>query len=136
MTTPAPTFTVQKSGDVLWVKLKGQWNVSADLNYLTQLSANMGRIRNQPWGMIIDMREWLITDLKVSAPAVDIASIDLDRRNQVLEAWWQREVGQADFLAPFVTRQKSIDFVRSQDEQVILTSYQKHGLSSERPSGW
>lgn len=80
-----PWFSFDALTDVIWVKLEGQWNVSTDLSYLTELSSQMGQIRNQPSGLVVDMRNWYIDSIEQTFAAPKSVSINLDRRNQVLE---------------------------------------------------
>lgn len=130
-----PSFSLNISNDVLWVVLEGQWNVATDLSYLTELSDNMRQIRNQPWGLVVDMRNWYIDSVEQTFAAPNSVSIDLDRRNQVLECWLVRENSQADFLVGTVTNQPKIEFVKSKSLDALLTHCKKHHLDSSLPPG-
>ncbi len=80
-----PSFSFDALNNVIWVRLEGQWNVSTDLSYLTELSSQMGQIRNQPSGLVVDMRNWYIDSIEQTFAAPKSVSINLERRNQVLE---------------------------------------------------
>jgi hypothetical protein len=137
----APTFSITPVKDILWIKLSGRWTVAADIDYLTRLSEQMHKMRNRPWGMAIDMRDWYVSNTDKAFVSPDLANIDLDRRNQCVECWLVRHPHQAEFLVPFVSKHRSIAYDRAmnnKDAIVFLKSkvfpFSFHHLGTNKSS--
>jgi hypothetical protein len=134
--TPTPYFSIEVIGEVIWIKLVGAWSVPIDLKYMTQLSQVMAKMRKKSWSMIVDMRNWDVKETPKEDLSPEMANIQLDRRNQILEAWWIRDKDQANFLVPFVAQDRSMQFIRSTDFSDIQAALESKKIKTHMPTSW
>ena len=131
-----PYFNIEVVDDAVWVKLVGKWTVPIDLEYMTHLSQIMSNMRNKSWSIIVDMRHWQVTPPKVNEHSQEMANIHLDRRNQILEAWWVNDSTQAEFLVPYVSQDRSMQFVRSTAFSDIEKALKSKRVNTQIPESW
>lgn len=89
-------FSIRVKGSLIAVDLTGNWSEQDDLSYLSSLTEEIAHINREPWGLIVDMRDWKVQEA-ATEPTFKIA---LDRRNQKVECWIVDHHQQGDFLLP------------------------------------
>ena len=80
-----PTYTVELINNIVVAKVSGDWNIQADIGYLTTLDETISRVRNDRWALFADLRGW-----RVSEDVVNFKhnlTIELARNNQQAECW-------------------------------------------------
>ena len=78
-----PTYTVELINNIVVAKVSGDWNIQADIGYLTTLDETISRVRNDRWALLADLRGW-----RVSEDVVNFKhnlTIELARNNQQAE---------------------------------------------------
>ncbi|MFT6896179.1 MAG: hypothetical protein ACJA13_000576 [Paraglaciecola sp.] len=96
---PAAHFNIKVVGRLITVTLRGVWTNSLDLIYLSELGETMGKMRGNPWAVLVDMRAWEVPKSVSNSPIKP--RITLDRRNQKLEYWLVDHSAQGDDLLPY-----------------------------------
>ncbi len=110
--TDSSHFTIERHERCLFVSLKGQWDLSADMRYLTELTRYIAQIQTRPWGVVVDMLEWSLPISEQRIDRQDVANIHLDRRNQIFECWIVKDEFQALELQHFVETISHVQFNR------------------------
>lgn len=80
-----PTYRVSLSNNLVIVNITGDWNIQADIGYLTLLDETIARVRNIEWALFADLRGW-----RVSQEVINFKhnqTIQLARSNQRAECW-------------------------------------------------
>lgn len=91
-----PSFTINRTARLITIQLNGDWNSSIDLEYLSELANTMNQMRQGTWAIVADLRNWYID--ADTAQQNSNYSLQLDRRNQIAEAWLLRDPEQAMHL--------------------------------------
>lgn len=106
-------FHIEVQQRCLLVSLHGEWNLSADMRYLTELTRSIAQIQSRPWGLVVNMLDWtLASSDDLASISKDVANVQLDRRNQVFECWVVKNDKQAIELQKFVESVKHVEFKR------------------------
>ncbi|MDF2179090.1 hypothetical protein P2G88_12590 [Aliiglaciecola sp. CAU 1673] len=129
-------YFIQRIGDVLYVKLQGEWDLATDIAYLTKLCEEISKIqaRKRPWGMLVDMQAWQMDNFHNKLQP-QTANIPLDRRNQRCECWLVNDDNQALDLEKFIRSKRTINFGRHLQLEPALDWLEKFGLNLQR-SRW
>lgn len=99
-----PNYQVVLAKNLIKVTLEGDWDNKTDLNYLNELSAAMRQLRNVPWGLLVDMRGWIVSPEMVEFKHKTI--FHMDRRNQAVECWIVDNMDQGAHLIHFIEKAK------------------------------
>lgn len=121
-----PGYEIQILHNVLAVKLTGRWDLASDRDYLHDLSQAINNVNHQPWGMLVDMRDWGLQQVDSNLFSNNVANIHLDRKNQVCECWLVHHLTQGEQLVPFVATLPNLHFkrvLRPQDAQQWLSLF-------------
>lgn len=97
-----PSFQVLICNNLIKVNLEGCWDISSDLAYLNQLSAAMKQVRDKPWGLLVDMRGWRVSEEMINFKQKTI--FHMDRRNQIAECWLVEDLSQGAHLIHFIEK--------------------------------
>jgi hypothetical protein len=93
-------FKIDVVGNLIKVKICGTWTIQADLAYLTELGAQIQKMRGKPWAMLVDMRGWVMPEDLYNSKFK--SKLSLDRRNQKVECWIVDDPKQGSFLHHFI----------------------------------
>lgn len=80
-----PIYSVTVFNNIVVVKIAGQWNIQADIGYLTVLDETISKIRHEDWALFVDMRGWLVSQDVIHFK--HNRTIQLARSNQQAECW-------------------------------------------------
>ena len=80
-----PTYTVELINNIVVAKISGDWNIQADIGYLTLLDETISKVRNDNWAIFADLRGWRVSEEVVKLKHND--TIQLARANQQAECW-------------------------------------------------
>lgn len=87
-------FSIKVCGHLIEVDLQGDWSEQDDLSYVSLLSEKIIEVKNNSWGILVDMRGWKVQEVATLSKF----KIALDRRNQKLECWIVDDMQQGEFL--------------------------------------
>lgn len=94
-----PAFTIELSEHLVQVRLAGKWSLAQDMAYLSQLAESIDQIKAKPWGILVDMRQWQLEEVKeFGYQQKQVANVHIDRRNQLAECWIVNSPNQAQTL--------------------------------------
>lgn len=128
----SPQFQITQSRNLISVELAGIWQAAQDLAYLTELSEHIAAINHQPWGLLINMRNWQLDDVPRSTQIQDrLVEIPLDRRNQLAECWIVNNDLQGRSVMHFVTEQPGLSFERCYTQSEALAWLKRFDLTPE-----
>lgn len=114
---------------MIYVRLSGQWTTAIDLAYLSELIENIRAMRGQTWGLIADLREWVIAPEVAGKNSGYV--IDIQRRNQIAEAWIVNHPEQGQHLEDFFNEYNFAP-ERVQTEDELEQWAQKHQLPLDK----
>ena len=80
-----PTYTVELTNNIVVAKISGDWNIQADIGYLTILDETISRVRNDRWALFADLRGWRVSEEVLNFK--HNLTIELTRNNQQAECW-------------------------------------------------
>lgn len=80
-----PVYSVTLKNNLVIVNISGDWNIQADIGYLTSLDETISRIRNVPWALFADLRGWRVSEEVINYK--HNKTIQLARSNQKAECW-------------------------------------------------
>lgn len=98
-----PTYTVELTNNIVVVKISGDWNIQADIGYLTLLDETISRVRNDNWALFADLRGW-----RVSEEVVNLKhnlTIQLARKKQQAECWLVDNMDQGNHIQHHIESQ-------------------------------
>ena len=125
---PSGSFDITTEGNVIWVDLRGVWDIKVDFAYLTELTQHMQKMRGNPWCIIVDMRGWIVPDNHQACN--EKVDLRLDRRNQKAEVWIVEDPEQGDFLVHFM-KEAGFPFAKVRSEQEAFQWLSTQGFSTE-----
>jgi hypothetical protein len=128
-----PYYSIEVRGDVLCAKLRKKTGLETDWKYLLDFSAAAQSMRNRPWGILSDMRDWPSDQTQVKDKRV---LDDFDRRNQIAECWVVRDDKQAARLIPAIERHSAIKFTRVRTLDEARDWYKKQPLFFDDSLSW
>lgn len=80
-----PTYSVELINNIVVVNISGDWNIQADIAYLTLLDETISKVRSDRWALFADLRNWQVSkDVENYKHNV---TIEIARRNQQAECW-------------------------------------------------
>ncbi len=124
---PAPaSFHINIVKNVIQVRLEGVWDLATDIQYLSELAQHMRSCHNRPWGLVVDMRKWIVADDILNFKSK--INIQMDRRNQVLECWLVGNMDQGNHVIHFIEK-AGIPFGRFLDESSANSWLSQYGYS-------
>ena len=97
-----PEYNITQNDNVLYVTLKGHWDLAADKKYLSDLATYFSQVNHRPWALVVDMRNWRLKTPQDNLFQQKTANIHLDRTNQVAECWIVNAPDQASDIRTFV----------------------------------
>ena len=121
----AGRYEITHVGHLLHVVLSGNWDLALEIKYLTELASAIDAVRHNPWGMLVDMREWKLPSVTDESIKENLANVHISRGNQRCECWIVRDEAQASQLQPFVENTPGMSFCRvssPQQAEEFLTS--------------
>ena len=80
-----PTYKVELKNNIVVVNISGDWNIQADIGYLTLLDETISRVRDDKWALFADLRGWRVSDEVMNLK--HNSTIHLARKNQQVECW-------------------------------------------------
>ncbi|MCW8109084.1 hypothetical protein OPS25_11310 [Alteromonas ponticola] len=124
-------FAIRSVRSLVLVKLSGEWSMSTDLSYLSELAEHIARVKARKYCVFVDMRGWQLEQ----PVAHEVAKTDVrfDRRSQKGECWLQATPQQANYLVKFfsavrfplcrtVAKNEVIEWARELvDEDLVVT---------------
>ena len=128
-----PTYKIQIRGDVLCANMHKETRLDVDLQYLLDFAVAAQSLRNRPWGILSDMRDWNANAVKLKNRSI---LEDFDRRNQIAECWVVRDDEQAKALIPIIQAHATIKFARVKTFEEARTWYKKQPLFFDDDSPW
>jgi hypothetical protein len=126
-------YNIEVRGDVLCAKMHKKTELEVDLKYLLDFSIAAQAMRNRPWGILSDMRDWQANQVDIKDRRV---FDDFDRRNQIAECWIVRDDIQAEGLIPIIERHSAIKFIRVKTLDEAREWYKEQPLSFDDESPW
>lgn len=118
-------FRVEIVGNLIKVRLSGQWTIQADLAYLTELGAQIQKMRGKPWAMLVDMRGWVMPQDLYNSKFK--SKLTLDRRNQKIECWIVDAPEQGAVLHHFI-KDSGVPFKRFEAQSAAKEWMQGFGF--------
>lgn len=97
-------FSIAVKHQLIRVDLQGDWNSQIDMEYLTELMEAIHQTKQAPWGILVDMRGWRVTDELKAFKHNNV--LHLDRRNQRAECWLVEDDDQGSHLLHFINEAK------------------------------
>ena len=67
--------------------MAGLWNHETSMDYLLRLDDMANRIRNRPWGLLADLRDWEFITQDGIIEGKEFNELKFSRKNQVAECW-------------------------------------------------
>lgn len=80
-----PVYSVSLKHNLVVVKIAGNWDIQADIGYLTLLDETISRVKNAPWALFADLRGWRVSEEVINYK--HNKTIQLTRNNQIAECW-------------------------------------------------
>lgn len=80
-----PVYSVSLKHNLVVVKIAGDWDIQADIGYLTLLDETISRVKNAPWALFADLRGWRVSEEVINYK--HNKTIQLTRNNQIAECW-------------------------------------------------
>ncbi|MCC2607557.1 hypothetical protein [Planctobacterium marinum] len=99
-----PSYQVIVKKQLIKVDLEGDWDNKSDLAYLNELALTMRNMQSAPWGLVVDMRGWVVS--KETLGFKQKTAFHMDRRNQVVECWIVDNLNQGAHLIHFIEKAK------------------------------
>lgn len=128
-----PYYNIEVRGDVLCAKIQNKTGIETDLKFVLGLATAAQTIRNRPWGILSDMREWHSNHTQLKDRRV---FENFDRRNQIAECWIVRDENQGTALIPIIEKRPSINFIRVKTLDEAIAWYKKQPLSFDGLLSW
>lgn len=91
-----PTYTVELKNNIVVANISGDWNIQADIGYLTLLDETISRVRNDRWALFADLRGWRVSEEVINFKHNRI--IQLARKNQQVECWLVDDMNQGKHI--------------------------------------
>jgi hypothetical protein len=91
-----PTYIVELTNNIVVAKISGDWNIQADIGYLTTLDETISRVRNDKWALFADLRGWRVSEEVVNFK--HNLTIELARKNQQTECWLVDDMDQGKHI--------------------------------------
>lgn len=89
-------YHIEKFQDCILVTLRGSWNISTNIQYLSSLAEVLEARKGKKFRLLVDMRDWQVPSTP-SAKRIK-AAFHLDRRNQYAEIWLVNNATKSDDL--------------------------------------
>ncbi|MCF6455924.1 hypothetical protein [Pseudoalteromonas sp. MMG024] len=80
-----PVYSVSLKHNLVVVKIAGDWDIQADIGYLTLLDETISLVKNAPWALFADLRGWRVSEEVINYK--HNKTIQLTRNNQIAECW-------------------------------------------------
>ena len=91
-----PTYSVELINNIVVAKISGDWNIQADIGYLTLLDETISRVRADRWAIFADLRGWRVSEEVIKFKHND--TIQLARANQQAECWLVDDMEQGKHI--------------------------------------
>jgi hypothetical protein len=91
-----PTYNVELTNNIVVVNISGDWNIQADIAYLTLLDETIARVRDDKWALFADLRGWRVSDEVMNLK--HNLTIHLARKNQQAECWVVDDMDQGKHI--------------------------------------
>jgi len=129
-------FTIEIFQNYLLVGLRGKWDMSTNIHYLSKLASSLQRCNGKAFHMVVDMRGWQIPNDTISEKIK--APIHLDRRNQRSEIWLEDSNTVADHIAEKVASEQSVHLLRTDSTSRVIEWVRQYSsaAAAERISQW
>ena len=127
----AGCYQITKTGNILHVVLSGNWDLALEIKYLTELSAAIETVRHNPWGLLVDMRQWKLPQISDDTIEENLAKVHISRRNQRCECWIVRDEIQALQLQPFVENEPGMIFRRVTEPEQAASFLESNGFKQK-----
>lgn len=91
-----PHYKVDQRNNLIVADISGDWDIQADIGYLTLLDEKMSIVRHTPWALVADLRGW-----RVSKEIINLKhnhTIQLLRGHQVIECWLVDDMQQGQHI--------------------------------------
>ncbi|NMH60830.1 hypothetical protein [Alteromonas ponticola] len=93
------SFAIRSVKNLILIKFSGDWSMSTDLSYLSELAGHISNFKSRKYGVFVDMRQW---QLKPSVERqISKTDVRFDRRSQKGECWLQATPDQGNYLVKF-----------------------------------
>lgn len=109
-----PVYSVSFKNNLVVAKISGDWNIQADIGYLTSLDETISRVRNVPWALFADLRGWRVSEDVINYK--HNKTIQLSRNNQLSECWLVDSTEQGRHIQHHIENAK-IPFIKVLTEQ-------------------
>jgi len=97
-----PTYALGACSNLIYARFEGTWNVTIDLEFMTELGQQMLAMKCHHWGFLVDMRHWDMPQHVIDM--MQTAKVHLNRRNQIAECWIVQHPEQGRFIEPLITQ--------------------------------
>lgn len=92
----SPTYSVELINDIIVIDINGDWDIQADIGYLTLLDETIAMARNDNWAIYADLRGWRVSEEVVNYK--HNLTIQLSRHNQQAECWLVDDMEQGSHI--------------------------------------
>lgn len=111
-------YQIEVLDDIVLVTLRGQWDMSTNIQYLAAFAEALNARRGKAFHIIVDMRTWVVPNTtlftRIKAP------IQIDRRNQRSEFWLEGPTSYVDHIAEKFAYEQNFQLLRNNDENAFL----------------
>ena len=123
-----PSYQVTLKNNVIVVSISGDWDIQADIGYLTLLDETISRARRASWSIYADLRGWRVSDEVINYKHNN--TIQLMRSNQCAECWLVDSHTQGKHIQHHVEN-AGIPFYKTTSELAALNWLRDKGFSLE-----
>ena len=96
------TYSVELRDNLVIAKISGDWDLQADIGYLTLLDEAISKVRSDKWAIFADLRGWRVSD--EVANLKHNVTIQIARNNQCAECWLVDNIDQGKHIQHHVVR--------------------------------
>lgn len=121
-----PVYDVTLKNNLVIAKISGDWNIQADIGYLTSLDETISRVRNVPWALFADLRGWRVSEEVINYK--HNKTIQLARSKQKAECWLVESIEQGQHIQHHIEN-AHIPFIKvttMQEAEIWLSQYDFH----------
>jgi len=120
-----PTYSVELVNNLVVIKISGDWNIRADIAYLTVLDETISQLRNSKWAIFADLRGWRVSEEVINFKHNN--TIQLARSNQRAECWLVDDMEQGSHIQHHIEN-ADIPFIKCQSQDEARKWLIQHGF--------
>jgi len=93
MSNPHGRYTIEREERTIFIRVMGAWNLEGYRDFVAAFKQEALALREQPWGVIVDIREW-----ELSTPEVEAEEDELQLWTLHNNQRWRAFVSDASYI--------------------------------------